>query len=69
MIFYCATDYDKTPGGMRACYRHAGVLSAHGTETAVLHVEPGFWVSWFPNTTRIEYMRTACDRPSPGQSH
>ncbi len=57
MILYYATDYDEPSGGMWACYRHVDVLNAHGIDAAVLHVEPGFRVSWFPNTTRIENMK------------
>ena len=63
MIFYYATDYDKPSGGMWACYRHVDVLNAHGIDAAVLHVEPGFRVSWFPNTTRVEYMSEVVGRP------
>lgn len=63
MIFYYNTDYNKPSGGMWACYRHVDVLNEHGIDAAVLHVEPGFRVSWFKNATRVENMKEVVAHP------
>jgi hypothetical protein len=50
-IFYLAYDH-AVSGGERHVYDHVDLLNKAGFDAYVLHTEPGYRHTWFPNSTR-----------------
>ncbi|MBW2056230.1 MAG: glycosyltransferase family 4 protein [Deltaproteobacteria bacterium] len=51
-IFYFCYDHQNPTGGQKQVYRHVDILNGHGRQAFVLHLERGFRLTWFDNTTR-----------------
>jgi hypothetical protein len=59
MIYYVCPD-SKTPfGGIKKIYNHVDILNKEGISACVLHKNKGFRCTWFKNSTKIEYIKTA----------
>lgn len=52
-IFYHAYDHQRPTGGQKDTYQHVDVLNRNGREAYIVHMAPGFRLSWFENSTRV----------------
>jgi glycosyltransferase involved in cell wall biosynthesis len=52
-IFYFAYDHQKPTGGQKSVYRHVEILRDAGYEAYVLHLQPGFRLTWFSNSVPV----------------
>lgn len=51
--WFVCPDTDVPSGGVRVIYRHVDHLVAAGIDAAVVHLQPGFRVTWFAHDTPV----------------
>lgn len=52
-IFYFAYSHQRPTGGQKHTYRHVDILTSHGYDAYVFHLQEGFRLRWFDHQTRV----------------
>jgi glycosyltransferase involved in cell wall biosynthesis len=60
MIWYWpGADHPVPSGGVKTHYQHVAILRSMGLSASILHIEPGFRCTWFPNDVPVVAIQDA----------